>query len=151
MKRDMDLVRLILLDLESRTPQEQMSDFGLDLKAMAESLGTDLNTLTYHLILLFEGGFIDGWAVRGKGRDAGKKHELDRDYVSYVAPRHLTWAGQELLETVRDAEVWKRTKGAAKQVGSFGLDTLKELGKGFIKQKIKQHTGVEIDLSGDEK
>lgn len=92
--------------------------------------------LLYHLILLFEAGLIDGWALRGEVHPSGKSLRLDSDYVFHVVPRHLTWEGHEFLESVRTDEIWKQTKSAALSLGSFGIDTLKELANGFIKTKI---------------
>lgn len=145
MKRDMELVRSILLDLEGRKPDlSRKDDFGYEWEKVASDLGADVDALNYHLTLLFEAQLIDGWALRGLTHPPGKALRLDSDYVFHVVPRHLTWEGHEFLESVRDAEIWKKTKGAASSIGSFGLDTLKELAKGFIKTKIKDHTGVEL-------
>lgn len=145
MKRDMELVRAILLDLEGREPDlSRKDDFGYDREKVAADIGTGIESLNYHLALLFEGQLIDGWALRGQTHPAGKALRLDSDYVFHVVPRNLTWEGHEFLESVRDTEIWNKTKGAASSIGSFGLDTLKELAKGFIKTKIKDHTGVDL-------
>lgn len=146
MKRDMDLVRSILLDLEARTPNlANKEDFGYSLELAATTLSTTKEELVYHLVLLFEAGLIDGWALRGLDHPIGKALRLDSDYVFHVVPRHLTWEGHEFLESVRADEIWKQTKGAALSLGSFGIDTLKELANGFIKTKIKALTGIELD------
>ncbi|STR45695.1 DUF2513 domain-containing protein [Iodobacter fluviatilis] len=145
MKRNMDLVRSILLELEGRTPNlTKNDDFGYNLEEVATELATDKNTLTHHLTLMFEAGLIDGWALRGLAHPPGKALRLDSDYVFHVVPRHLTWEGHEFLDSVRDAEIWMYTKSTAVSVGSFGFDTLKDLAKGFIKTKIKNHTGIEL-------
>ena len=145
MKRDMDLVRVILLDLEARSPDISLkNDFGYEREKVAADLGVSVDVLNYHLTLLFEAQLIDGWALRGLDHPSGKALRLDSDYVFHVVPRHLTWVGHEFLESVRDPEIWKQTKGAASSSGSYGLDTLKDLAKGFIKTKIKEHTGVDL-------
>ncbi|NHQ87732.1 DUF2513 domain-containing protein [Iodobacter sp. HSC-16F04] len=142
----MDLVRSILLDLEARTPNlANKEDFGYSQVHVAETLSTTKEALLYHLILLFEASLIDGWALRGLNHPPGKSLRLDSDYVFHVVPRHLTWEGHEFLESVRADEIWKQTKGAALSLGSFGIDTLKELAHGFIKTKIKALTGIELD------
>jgi hypothetical protein len=147
MKRDMDLIRQILLYLEAETPRESSGLYYVDSDPMVAKLETTLELLNYQLILLYEARLIDGAAYRGKGYPSGNDRLFENSSVLSVFPRHLTWDGQEFLETIRDEEVWKKTKLAAKTVGSFGLDTLKELGKGFIKKKIKDHTGVDFDLA----
>jgi hypothetical protein len=56
----------------------------------------------------------------------------------------LTWPGHEYLDRVRDSEIWRRTKESAAQIGSFSIETLGMLAKGFVKTKIEQHTGVAL-------
>jgi hypothetical protein len=150
MKRDMDLIRKILLYLEAETPVEKGGFYSIDFDSMAAALGSTFESLNYQLILLYEANLIDGAAYRGKGYPSGSDRLYENCSVISVSPRHLTWEGQEFLETVRDEEVWQNTKRAAKSIGSFGLDTLKELGKGFIKKKIKDHTGIDLDFGGSD-
>jgi len=147
MKRDMDLIRQILLYLEAETPRVSSGLYSVDTDPMAAKFETTFELLNYQLILLYEANLIDGAAYRGKGYPSGSDCLFENPSVLSVFPRHLTWDGQEFLETIRDEEVWKKTKLAARSVGSFGLDTLKELGKGFIKKKIKDHTGVDLDFA----
>lgn len=42
------------------------------------------------------------------------------------------------LFAVRDPDVWKETKSRASQVGGWTLDIVKELAKGYLKQKAQQ-------------
>lgn len=55
-------------------------------------------------------------------------------------------SGHEFLESVRDPEVWKKTKNGAKKIGSFGIDLLSALAKDLIKKKIRDYTEVELDI-----
>lgn len=43
-----------------------------------------------------------------------------------MLPIRLTMAGHEYLDTIRDEEVWRRTKEGDRAVGSFSLATLGE-------------------------
>jgi hypothetical protein len=144
MKRSMDLVRAILLDLEGLTPDLTNDRLGYDLDTVAARLGTDKEQLQYHLVLLYEADYIDGFALRGLSHKSGKAMALDSDYAWLVIPHHITWAGHEFLDTVRDEKAWLRTKEIAKDVGGFGVETLKELAKGLVKKQIKDFTGVEL-------
>ena len=45
---------------------------------------------------------------------------------------------------LRDPEIWKKTKGRAEAIGSWTFEIVKELAKGFIKQKLAQYGGVSI-------
>jgi hypothetical protein len=61
-----------------------------------------------------------------------------------IAFTGLSWAGCEYLDSVRDPEVWHKTKETANAVGGFTLDLLKKLAEGLIKMQIKKHTGIEL-------
>ena len=40
-------------------------------------------------------------------------------------------AGHQYLEMIRDPEIWRQTKESAQKIGSFSLDVLSALAKGF--------------------
>jgi hypothetical protein len=56
----------------------------------------------------------------------------------------LTWRGHEFLETVRDPEVWKRTKDGARKAGNFGLGFVVELAKAYGKHIAKERLGLDL-------
>ena len=129
MRRDFDLIRLILLDIEEKytaLPNSRKYHFDHpDRDAVADSLR-----------LLVERGLIDA-----KFRQTWSEHPAEL----YSRPR-LTWEGHDFLDSVRDDEIWTETKEGVKQAGGFSLDLMKALAKGLVKKKIEHHTGVEIDL-----
>lgn len=47
----------------------------------------------------------------------------------------LSWAGHEFLESVRDPEIWRKTKDGANKLGSWSVGILAEIAKGFIRAK----------------
>ncbi|MNE98660.1 hypothetical protein D3C80_1972110 [compost metagenome] len=59
-------------------------------------------------------------------------------------PKRLTYKGHEFLDTVRDPEVWRRTKEGAEKAGVAGLAMLLELGKAYGKQLLKERLGLEL-------
>jgi hypothetical protein len=63
-----------------------------------------------------------------------------------MLPIRLTMADHEYLDAIRDDEVWHRTKEGAHAFGSFGSEALGALAQGFVREKIRQHTGIEVDL-----
>ena len=148
MNRDMDLVRSLLLELESYPfLPDQTTLEEIDVKPLAEKLGVSDDHIHHHLRLMYQAGFIEAWVFRGKlGVSQSTKRQVDHDYIFFVTPKSITWKGYEYLETVRDPELWKKTKEGAKKIGSFGFDTIMDLAKGLIKEKIKHHTGVEIEM-----
>lgn len=59
-------------------------------------------------------------------------------------PKRLTYKGHEFLDTVRDGEVWRRTKAGAEKAGVAGLGVLLELGKAYGKEVLKEKLGIEL-------
>jgi hypothetical protein len=55
----------------------------------------------------------------------------------------LTYDGHELLDTIRDGELWKLTKDTAKKAGVGGLKILFDVGRSLAKQKLLEH-GVHL-------
>ena len=101
MKRDMELIRLILLDAEDET-EVDLSQFPSE-------------QINYHKWLLLERGFIDGFSSSSTG---------GRD----VIVKSLTWEGHEFLDDARDDKVWKEAmKQLGRHAGSASLDVLKAL------------------------
>jgi len=126
MKRDMDLIRAILLDIEEQVAPE-MSDLLPDLVS-----DEGRNKLADHLRLLID----DAGLVTGiNASSASGMNWLDL---------RLTWTGHEFLDTIRDPEIWKMTKQGALAAGGFSLDLLAALAKGFLKKQIEAKTGIEL-------
>jgi hypothetical protein len=130
MKRDMDLIRELLLKLEdlSKPPSQTVLLFAGDPRLTAE--GFTHEQIDYHLSLLREVRFIEcpGSQPAGGG----------------VNFRRLTWDGHDFLDSVRDPKIWEKTKKGADAAGGFTVDLLKDLAKGFIKKQIEEYTGVKL-------
>jgi len=135
MKRDMDLIRDLLLKIE-----DGQRSFDLLTPEIAEILGEgdagkmpreQAELIENHLALLDDAGLI---TIQAKL--SGAVWQIGQ----------ITWAGHDFLDTIRDPAIWRETKARAKQAGGFSIDLLKALAKGLIKKKIEQHTGVELDL-----
>ena len=56
----------------------------------------------------------------------------------------LTWQGHELLEAVRDSEIWRYTTEGAKKVGNAGLEFLWDLAKAYAKHFAKERLGIDL-------
>ncbi|RMU13536.1 DUF2513 domain-containing protein, partial [Pseudomonas savastanoi] len=59
-------------------------------------------------------------------------------------PRRLTYKGHEFLDTVRDEEIWRRTKAGAEKAGGVGLGLLLEIDKAYGKQVFREKLGIEL-------
>ncbi len=127
MKRDMDVVRDVLCQI-SETAGKPSSNALVAGKSQDEA-----TIILYHVDLLNRAGLITGKSLALHGFKIWE--HLD-----------LTWAGHEFVDAVSDSEVWTETKKGIEGVGSFTFDLFKDLAKGFIKKKIEQHTGVNLDL-----
>ena len=56
----------------------------------------------------------------------------------------LTWAGHDFLDTVRDPEVWTRTKDGASKMGGWTFGLLKDLGTAYLKHVAKERLGLDL-------
>lgn len=123
MKLDKDLVREILLAIEAYEEPEGLIEVQLDDHSPQE--------VSYHVRLLDEAGLLVALETGG----------IDRFRWQ---PMRLTYRGHEFLETVRDGEVWRRTKAGAEKAGVGGLGLLLELGKSYGKEVLKEKLGIEL-------
>ncbi|MGW7235447.1 DUF2513 domain-containing protein [Pseudomonas fulva] len=127
MRRDMDLLRLLLLKLE--VASEKAAPILCYRPGELSIDGYTDDQVRYHYALAVDAGLVD---QGGKGPINGLQF------------RRLTWAGHDFVDAVRDNEIWAKTQQGASAAGGFGLELLKDLAKGFIKKKIVEHTGIEI-------
>lgn len=163
MKRDMDMIRDILTEIEENQNIHGRfilsdNDFGVS--------GSDQSKVQYHLRLLLDAGFIEGRdrlsindldkAVQlDLSTDTGQKNaRLVWDSIDKLGPHihvtRMTWEGHEFLEAVKDDMIWGKTKDALKGVGGVGIDTIKDVAKAvaksFVKTQAKKHIGIDLDI-----
>ena len=109
MRRDMDLVRLILLEIES-SENDEIEDFNID--------GYDISSVKYNGELLLQAGLID---------------KFYEDTMGELVAGHLTWEGCDYLDKIRDNSIWKKTKDAIKEKGlPLVVDTIKTISTAFV-------------------
>lgn len=48
----------------------------------------------------------------------------------------MTWKGAEFVETVRDRDIWERTKGIAKKVGASSPEMLMQIASRLLQDKL---------------
>lgn len=130
MKLDIDCVRDILLDLESKNyyfldTDGSLTHWPVFLEDLHEDLPSyDLPQIYYTLKMLDDGGYIeysDSWA---------NNVNISCSVVS------LTYQGHQFLETVRPANVWAKLKIALKAVGSFSLPLVQDVGADILRKLI---------------
>jgi hypothetical protein len=107
MKRNMDLIRQILLEIEKQPFTGGWVDLSIEHYTPEE--------LTYHVMILCEAGLIEA-------KDLSNHSGMD------WKPTRLTWEGHEFLEAARDNSRWKKaTSTVLEKVGGIAFDVLKQL------------------------
>lgn len=129
MRRDMNLIRELLLKLEDlpETPGGVHRLVPGELAMVID--GYCAHELDYHLQLIEEAGFI-----RTFPGELGGAILFDR----------LTWAGHDFVDSVRSPKVWAETKRGAEVVGGITIDLVKDLAKGFLRKQLEELTGVKV-------
>jgi hypothetical protein len=123
-KFDKDVVREILLAIEAS---------GGDPRGLIaiEIPGKSQEEVAYHIQLLDEAGFIEA-------EDLG-------DLCNYDwRAKRLTFQGHEFLDTVRDPEIWRKTKEGASKIGGVGVELLFTIGKAYAKQLLQEKLGIHL-------
>ena len=118
MKRNMDLVRAILLKVEEH-PLPTVEGY-------LEVDGYEEGPIHHHIDLLQQAGFVQAFCAK----DANTEYGFLMEDVS------LTWRGHEFLGTIRDPEIWQKTKAGAAKAGTWSLSVMADLAKGLVLQKM---------------
>ncbi|RYY90112.1 MAG: DUF2513 domain-containing protein [Chitinophagaceae bacterium] len=125
MKRDMDLVREILLDAESLEHGYVNGVLKID--------GYTEDQIGHHVYLMEQAGLVE----------AADASSMDSDSPIALLIS-IKWQGHDFLDSVRDPEIWKQTKDIAERAGGYSIALLGDLAKGLIKTQIKRITGVDV-------
>lgn len=103
MKRDMDLIRQVLLSLE-----EGNFDWKID--------GYSQEQVEYHVKLLEDVGFVTPYSY------------YPADGGSALLNLRMTWQGHEFLEAAKNISFWSKAKHVViTKTGSLSFDLLKEV------------------------
>ena len=129
MRRDMDLIRELLLKLEAM-PLRAGAMTTLNGHASAMHVeGKTADEITHHLTMLRDAGLIESPGSQPAGG---------------ITFRTLTWEGADFLDAVRDPEVWKKTKEGASRMGGWTFDLLKDMGRAYLKHVAKERLGLDL-------
>lgn len=105
MKRDMDLVRKILLATEALP-------YGADLQQLD---GVEEEAFITHVLWLKQAGLVDAIGMAGSGSMA-----------KYARVNGLTWQGTEFVSALQDETLWNKAKAKFMAPGiSFTIDLVK--------------------------
>jgi len=113
MKRDMNLIRLLLLETEGEEPKP-------DLGGYTEA------QLVYHSALLIEAKLVHGSVLKESGGE-----------IASTITSGLTWAGHEFLDAARNDTIWKQATDKLKQAGvQVTVSVMQELLKKLLKDSL---------------
>jgi Hypothetical protein (DUF2513) len=122
MKRDMDLVRSLMLYLEA-FPEADLHITEIEME------GYDAETVLGHLILMEEAGFIG----------------MNVQHYSMAEPEFLvhriTWAGHEFLAAARSESIWAKS---TKVITSAGIGLAWPLLQAVLRAKAAEHLGIQL-------
>lgn len=119
MKRNMDLIRMVMLEAEKSKDPYELIDPKFE--------GHSETEISYHIALL---------------DDAGLLHGRDRSAIGVFrwSAGALTWAGHEFVEAIRDDDIWKEALAITAKSGN---GTVFELLKKALMSVLEKRAGLE--------
>lgn len=121
MKRDLDLVRAILIAVEDHEEQR-----GIFLSKLESQLDWEQSGIVYHVEIMEEAGLLLAKI---------NKDEAGQTVLVYV--QRLTWKGHEFLDAARNQDVWEKLKEAtASKSLSLAAEVLQDLLTKYAFQKL---------------
>ena len=137
MKRDWDLIRKQLIDVEeekelfTELPQEPIwGDQNEDTYiAQLKEYKALESRICGHFELLINNGYIEGLRV---------KRSADGSFCYSLHSPRLTMAGHDLLDTMRSSKIWDKIKTTAKTKGiELTFDAIKALSAFVLKSVLE--------------
>lgn len=119
MKRDMNLIREIMIALEAESSGSAPDPVEID--------GYTDEQINYHTLLLIEAGLV-----------VGKKLRTSESDIPYAFPSRITWKGHEFLDEARDKNRWKEALQVVQQKGggAVSIGVLTQLLSALAKQSL---------------
>lgn len=116
MKRDMDLIRKIVLATADLP-------YG---KTLNQLEGVSAEEFVTHVVWLAEAGLVEAKAQAGSG-----------SFAKYAIVQRLTWSGCEFADAIRDDTLWAKAKAVMlKPTMSFTFEVLRDWLKAEIAQGL---------------
>jgi hypothetical protein len=122
MKRDLSLVRKILLRCEEAPANQWLEPQHFDL-------GVDSHVLGEHVSLMIDAGLLDG------------NMEGTHDDDTFFFIKKITWSGHDFLDASRDIKIWTKFLEMAKEKG---LSLTFDLALAWLKKEVAAKAGIQI-------
>lgn len=123
MKRDMDFVRDLLLEIEDGKDYFQTDEMLDDGSEITDAKELALIKKTEHHIGIMLGAGLIEFDVAGS---------------SGVFIKGLTWQGHDFLDTIRDPAMWRKTREGASKLGGAGFAMIVEFAKSVAKGELQK-------------
>lgn len=120
MKRDMDLIRRILLYVEENGTYDGIHSPQITVD------GYSSEQIGYHVHLMTVGGLLD---ITDDTTTLG-------DPTYYYLIGGMTWDGHDFLDSIRDDGVWNHTREAIKSMASVPFDVIKGVAVAYMSSKL---------------
>lgn len=125
MKRDIDLVRSILIYVENAADEVDADDMATER--------WPIEAVAYHVRLMAHHGLVD------VSRDA---RDMNGNTIELTVAG-ITWDGQDYLDSIREPKVWGRVKKAlAGTVGSTTLDVVRQTASMVALAMVREGLGI---------
>ena len=127
MKRDLDLIRRILIEVEKHPGGGSVR---LQIPEYHRSV------VSYHVGLLAEAGFVKALMVGGTTRE---------DWV----PLRLTWQGHEFLAAAQNEGIWKQvTEFIRSRLGDVPISVLQAVLTYYVKKRLESRAPAQAEGQG---
>lgn len=121
MRRDFDLIRKLLIFFDDKAGPEAVE--------VPPVQDYDQITIRYHLVLLYQAGFLQCERIKSKTSDR----------VIQVLPFDLTWDGHEFLEKIRNEATWRKILFIIKdRGGALAFSVINQLATSMAVDTIRQ-------------
>ncbi len=122
MKRDLGLVRRILIRCEEASANQWLESHHFDLGVTSLELGE-------HVELMIDAGLLDG--------EMTGTHD---DHASFFI-RKITWIGHDFLDASRDSKTWSKLLDMAKEKG---ISLTFDLALAWLKKEVALKAGIQF-------
>lgn len=122
MKRDLNVIRDILLVAEEAKPEQRVG-----LENFHETYSDRLEEVSEHVQMLDRAGFIHATVSRALSPSGPRQFFINK----------IEWAGYDYLDAVRDPGIWAKTEEKLKSVGgSATLEVVKAVAVKIIAEAL---------------
>jgi hypothetical protein len=127
LKRDLDLIRAMMLSLESKDELDGQSSLHAPAHELFAGFGKSESVLTYHLLLIID----EGWLL-------GRYIEVAGEFII----ERLTADGHDFIDVTRQPSIWDQAKSAMEAGRSETLRFAWDISKKIAQKEIEKRLGL---------